>query len=385
MVFWHHWQLRSDAKDRLLAYLNLSNKVTEILVTLLGIYLITELHAVPRGCDHYDCLNVYSAFNSTDEQPDLFIRDCGEQREACFYSFARVENFEKAKDCGLMSPETVAVFEPLVEYCRCLLGQDEDGKSVYYNFQAVRSIFFAISILGVVLMEVTTTVRGFRSPPLRAVAYSMQYVVFIAVKIYFAVRFNNDEVNSFEFELDITVINGTVFSSLVVLSIVMCAEIMAWRHAYTSAVPRQRPYVAGEDLLTKVEHESEPKDAMDTESDKTIHDDMQESFQTMAEDDADFWTTVGRGDIGDDSQSMASANDVEGSAGLEQDYDTMAEDLSSDEGEHFYDYGDGEAQQLTSRKSVSGSRRRVTFAGATSSVFNPDHPAQEPLLSSDRS
>ena len=44
------WKLAMHHKEDLMAALAITNKVIEALMTLLAIYLLTELHAVPLGC-----------------------------------------------------------------------------------------------------------------------------------------------------------------------------------------------------------------------------------------------------------------------------------------------------------------------------------------------
>ena len=122
----------------------------------------------------------------------------------------------------------------MIAYCECMLVTHDEP--VYCNFTVPRAVFFAYSILCISLMEMTSTVRGFRSPLIRVFSFLMVFVLFGSAKAYFG--YMNNKCGSFDFRINNRVIQSTCTASLVVVAIVSCAEALAWRKAYNKAVLR---------------------------------------------------------------------------------------------------------------------------------------------------
>ncbi|EGD82305.1 hypothetical protein PTSG_02973 [Salpingoeca rosetta] len=224
------WKIPAEKKENLMSVLNISNKMAEIVVMLLSIYLISDLHDVPRSCRHIDCLNLYASLSDSAE-PDFFVRA---QREACRFSFANPALIEEAQKAGLLTPKINATYEAMIAYCECLLITHPDP--VYCNFDVARGIFFAWSILCISIMEMSTTVRGFRSPLIRLFSFCIIFLLFGVALAYFrgALR----ECGSFDFRINFRVIRATCTASLIIMIFIACAEMIAWRRAYAKAVLR---------------------------------------------------------------------------------------------------------------------------------------------------
>eukprot|EP00055_Hartaetosiga_balthica_P010971 m.48543 g.48543 ORF g.48543 m.48543 type:complete len:314 (+) comp7402_c1_seq2:178-1119(+) len=247
------FRLQQEHKNDLMTVLNISNKIVETLMTLLAIYLLTELHAVPQGCRYYSCVQVYSeaVLNITaegDGEPDFFVRPCSNQREFCKFSYGNEEEFlhsiEDAENRGLeVDLEAIdKLFGPMRKYCRCLLSKESEYNKdvrgsedsvVFCQFGFIRSAFFIVAILIVALMEATISVKGLRHHILRLISFIMTFLLYICIYIYFNAA--QSSCDSYELQISLRVINSICYSSFFVLSVTTIAELLFWNIAFKKA------------------------------------------------------------------------------------------------------------------------------------------------------
>eukprot|EP00043_Microstomoeca_roanoka_P008245 m.79550 g.79550 ORF g.79550 m.79550 type:complete len:258 (-) comp14162_c0_seq2:140-913(-) len=222
------WKLSAEHKEDLMSALSITNKIIEALMTLLAIYLLTELHAIPQGCRFFDCLQVW-VDNGGEDEPDFFARPCSIQRELCHFSYGRPELWRQDVEAGLVSANLTETYGPIIAYCNCLL--DTWGHvELFCDFRLSRTVFFIYGILLVGLMEATSTVRGLRHYSLRALGLIMVFILYICIYVYFNVA--QSTCDSFELMISLRVINAICTSSFFILTCSAALEIYFWLKAF---------------------------------------------------------------------------------------------------------------------------------------------------------
>eukprot|EP00049_Salpingoeca_infusionum_P022345 m.6238 g.6238 ORF g.6238 m.6238 type:complete len:258 (+) comp5139_c0_seq2:1843-2616(+) len=228
-------RLTSDIKEELMCVLEISNKVVETLITLLCIYLLTELNRVPTGCRLYSCLDKWVENGGTVE-PDFFLRPCSEQRQLCAFSYANPQHLRPGhKVTHNLTDATLEMFKGMRVYCECLLQTNinddtTDDIPIFCETTEARMVFFGFGILLVAYMEATTTVRGFRHHYLRLYGLFMIIVLYMSVSIFYAAA--QDSCDSFELHISLLVVHSVTISSCAVSLVVGAFEFYCWRRAF---------------------------------------------------------------------------------------------------------------------------------------------------------
>ncbi|EGD73208.1 hypothetical protein PTSG_04922 [Salpingoeca rosetta] len=223
----NRWKLAAHHKEDLMAALAITNKVIEALMTLLAIYLLTELHAIPLGCRFFDCLQVWVEKGGQDE-PDFFARPCSIQRELCHFSYGRPDLWREDAMAGELSLELNQTYGAVAAYCQCLL--ERRDFPIFCDFNLSRAVFFIYGLLLVALMEATSTVKGLRHYSLRALGIFMVVVLYMSIYIYFNAA--QSTCDSFELMVSLRVINAICYSSFFILAVSGLLELHFWVRAF---------------------------------------------------------------------------------------------------------------------------------------------------------
>jgi len=177
-----------------------TNLIARILILAVSVFGLTQLHAVPLGCEHQHCVAEYLRAGDGKVPTFELLRDpCSEQRVKCFsgeaydYITNRSVVTDYAADYSLVS----GTFRVYINYCRCLMNSghkpgsadsaneqytgDDEG---YCNLIAARSAVFVLGLLVFFGIALSSNVEFC----LRAISLASAHAYFIGLAMMFSLH-----------------------------------------------------------------------------------------------------------------------------------------------------------------------------------------------------
>lgn len=216
-----------------------TNLVARILILAVSVFGLTQLHAVPLGCEHQRCVADYLRAGDGKVPTFELLRDpCSEQRVKCFsgeaydYIINRSVVTDYAADYSLVS----GTFHVYIDYCRCLINVgykpggagsaneshtgDDEG---YCNLVAARSAVFVLGILVFFGIALSSNVKF----SLRAMALASAHAYFIGLAMMFSLH---DFCGSTLYRKKVDLLLSLIIGAEVVMTIVTAIEVgKLWR------------------------------------------------------------------------------------------------------------------------------------------------------------